>query len=83
MLSLKNPCLSQMMALLPFNQPNVEPQISLHALIGISAPHTFKLIGYIKHHKFIILIENGSTHNFIHCRVTQETHCYIHAVNNF
>jgi hypothetical protein len=24
-----------------------------------------------------------STHNFIHRRIAQETHCYIHAINNF
>jgi hypothetical protein len=61
----------------------VEPQISLHALTGISSPQTLKLIGYIKHHKVIILIDNNNTHNFIHHRITQETHCYIHAVNKF
>jgi hypothetical protein len=29
------------------------------------------------------LVDSGSTHNFIHRRIAQETHCYIHAVNNF
>jgi hypothetical protein len=67
----------------PSDQPDVEPLISLHALTGISSPQTLKLIGYIKHHKVIILIDSGNTHNFIHHRVSQETHCYIHAVNNF
>jgi hypothetical protein len=44
----------------------VEPQISLHALIGISAPQTLKLIGYIKHQKIILCNDSDSIHNFIH-----------------
>jgi hypothetical protein len=67
----------------PSDPPEVEPTISLNALIGFSAPQTLKLIGYIKHQKVIILVDSGITHNFIHRRITQETHCYIHAINNF
>jgi hypothetical protein len=67
----------------PSDPPEVEPIISLNALTGFSAPQTLKLIGYIKHRKVIILVDSGSTHNFIHRRIAQETHCYIHAVNNF
>jgi hypothetical protein len=67
---------------LPSNQPEVEPIISLNALIGFSTPQTLKLIGYIKNQKVIILIDSGNTHNFIHHHITQETHCYIHVVNN-
>jgi hypothetical protein len=67
----------------PLDPPEVELIISLNALTGFSAPQTLKLIGYIKHRKVIILVDSGSTHNFIHHRIAQETHCYIHAVNNF
>jgi hypothetical protein len=67
----------------PSDPPEVEPVISLNVLTGFSAPQTLKLIGYIKHRKVIILVDSGSTHNFIHHRIAQETHCYIHAVNNF
>jgi hypothetical protein len=67
----------------PSDPPEVEPIISLNVLTGFSAPQTLKLIGYIKHRKVIILVDSGSTHNFIHRRIAQETHCYIHAVNNF
>jgi hypothetical protein len=42
-----------------------------------------KLIGYIKHRKVIILVDSGSTHNFIHRCIAQETNCYIRVVNNF
>jgi hypothetical protein len=67
----------------PSDPPEVEPVISLNALTGFSAPQTLRLIGYIKHQKVIILVDSGSTHNFIHRRIAQETHCYIHVVNNF
>jgi hypothetical protein len=67
----------------PSDPLEVEMTISLNALIGFFAPQTLKLIGYIKHRKVIILVDNGSTHNFIHRCISQETHCYIHAVNNF
>jgi hypothetical protein len=65
------------------NHPEEEPIISLNALTDFSAPQTLKLIGYIKHRKVIILVDSGNTHNFIHRLISQETHCYIHAVNNF
>jgi hypothetical protein len=67
----------------PSNLPEVEPVISLNALTGFSAPKNIKLIGYIKHRKVIILVDSGSTHNFVHHRISQETNCYIRAVNNF
>jgi hypothetical protein len=67
----------------PSDPPEVEPIISLNALTGFSTPQTLKLIGYIKHRKVIILVDSGSTHNFIHCRISQETNFYIRAVNNF
>ncbi|MCZ2221939.1 retropepsin-like aspartic protease family protein, partial [Corynebacterium pilbarense] len=67
----------------PSDPPKVKPVISLNDLTGFSAPQILKLIGYIKHRKVIILVDSGSTHNFIHRRISQETHCYIHAFNNF
>jgi hypothetical protein len=67
----------------PVDPPEVDPLISLHALTGFSPPQTLKLIGYIKNRKVIILVDNGSSHIFIHRRITQETNFYIRVVNNF
>jgi hypothetical protein len=67
----------------PSDPPEVEPIISLNALTGFSAPQTLKLISYIKNWKVIILVDSGNTHNFIHRHNAQETHFYIHVVNNF
>jgi hypothetical protein len=63
--------------------PKVEPVISLNSLTGFSAPQNLKLIGYIKNRKVIILVDGGSTHNFIHRDISQEVNYYICAINNF
>jgi hypothetical protein len=42
------------------------PTISCNALAGISTPQTLKIEGYIKKKKVIVLIDSGSTRNFIH-----------------
>jgi hypothetical protein len=66
----------------PSDPPKVEPIISLNDITSFSTPETLRLIDYIKHAKVIILVDSGNTHNCIHRRIAQETHCYIHAVNN-
>lgn len=60
-----------------------EPMISLHALAGISSPQTLKIRGFLKHRPVIVLIDSGSTHNFIHQKIVEAAHCYVHAVSNF
>jgi hypothetical protein len=50
----------------PLDPPEVELVISINSLTVFSAPQTLKLINYIKHRKVIILVDSGSTHNFIH-----------------
>jgi hypothetical protein len=65
------------------DQTSEEPQISFHALTSISSPQTLKSVSYIKQWKVIVLIENDNTHNFVHHLISQETHFYIHVVNNF
>jgi hypothetical protein len=67
----------------PSDPPEVELIISLNSLIGFFTPQILKLIGYIKHWKVMILVDCGSTHNFIHHHIAQEIHYYIHAINNF
>jgi hypothetical protein len=67
----------------PPDPPEVESIISLNALTGFSPSQTLKIIGYIKHRKFIILVYSGRTHNFFHRHIAQETNCYIRAINNF
>jgi hypothetical protein len=67
----------------PTNPPEVDPLISFHSLTRCSTPQALKLISYIKHRKVIILVDSGSTHNLFHRPISQETNCYILAINNF
>jgi hypothetical protein len=41
------------------------PEISFHALVGTAHPQTFQVIGKIGNQEVIVLIDWGSTHNFI------------------
>ena len=52
--------------------------ISCNALAGITTPQTNKIEGYIKKKKVIVLIDSGSTHNFIHCKIAKELNCFLY-----
>jgi hypothetical protein len=41
------------------------PEIYLNAITGSSSPKTMRIVGFIKLNRVIILIESGSTHNFV------------------
>jgi hypothetical protein len=59
------------------------PTISCHALARISTPQTLKIKGYIKKKKVIVLIDFGSTHNFIHCKLVKSLNCFIYPSPEF
>ena len=52
--------------------------ILCNALAGITTPQTLNIEGYIKKKKVIVLIDSGSTHNFIHCKVDNELNCFLY-----
>ena len=41
------------------------PHVSLHALSGLPSSETFRLVRIINHTSLTILIDSGSTHNFL------------------
>ena len=47
-------------------------------MAGITTPQTIKIEGQIKKKKIIVLIDSGSTHNFIHCQVEKELNCFLY-----
>jgi hypothetical protein len=57
--------------------------ISCHALVRISTPQTLNIEGNIKKKKVIILIDSGSTHNFIHYKLAKSLNCFIHPTPEF
>ena len=59
------------------------PTISCHALAGISTPQTLKIEGYLKKQKVTVLIDSGSTHNFINNKVAKQLNCFIYPAPEF
>ena len=55
----------------------MSPIISCNALARITNPQILKIEGHIKN---IVLIDSGSTHNFIHCKVAKELNCFLYPV---
>ena len=53
---------------------DTHPHISLHALSGLPSSETFRLSSIIKHARITILIDSGSTHNFLQPRIAQFLH---------
>jgi hypothetical protein len=59
------------------------PTISCSLLAGISTPQTLKIEGYIKKKKVIVLIDSGSTHNFIHDKLAKDLNCFVYPTPEF
>jgi hypothetical protein len=45
------------------------PKISLNAITGTPDPKTIRLVGFLKLHPIVILIDSSSTHNFVHTKL--------------
>ena len=56
----------------------MNPTISYNELVGITTPQNLNIEGYINKKKVIVLIDSGSTHNFIHCKVAKELNCFLY-----
>ena len=50
------------------DKEEINPTISCNAFAGITTPQTIKIEEHIKKKKVIVLIDSGSTHNFIDCK---------------
>jgi hypothetical protein len=61
----------------------LNPMISCNALAGISTHQTLKIEGYIKNKKVIVLIDSGSTHNFIHYKLAKALNCFVYPAPEF
>ena len=63
----------------PFEEGN--PQLSIHALDGTYNFQTIRLIGSVGKKILYILIDSGSTHNFIDIRTASRLGCIMDSVN--
>ena len=61
---------------LPLPNPTNHPpaQLSLHALSSQPASATLRVLGSIKGHTVVVLMDGGSTHHFIHDRLAYFLH---------
>lgn len=59
-------------------EEQINPTISCNALARITTPQTIKIEGQIKKKNVIVLIDSGSTHNFIHFRVAKDLNCFLY-----
>lgn len=63
--------------------PEAPPEISVHALAGVTTPQTMRVQGFFKKIPLTILIDSGSTHNFIDPRIAKQADCFIHPCSSF
>ncbi|OMO89726.1 hypothetical protein CCACVL1_07670 [Corchorus capsularis] len=52
-------------------EATLEPVLSFNSLLGTSGPQTMRIIDRIKGQKVIVLIDSGSSHNFMDARVVK------------
>ncbi|KAK0583771.1 hypothetical protein LWI29_002762 [Acer saccharum] len=65
-----------------YDEVEVEPpdgEISLNAITGSQTSNTMKLEGYIGKHRLVILVDSGSTHNFVDSNLIKK--CGLRAEN--
>ncbi|VFQ63810.1 unnamed protein product [Cuscuta campestris] len=56
---------------------------SLHSLAGSPSPRALKLVGSVNTHEVNVLLDSGSTHNFVHPSVAERLALVLHPVPPF
>ena len=59
------------------------PLISLHAIAGCSSPRTMRFKARIRKRKLVILIDSGSTHNFVDQKLTHSLGLAVTPITEF
>ena len=57
-------------------QDKEEAEITLYALSGIPTSGTMRVMGRVNQRSFVILIDSGSTHNFIDAALVSQLHIH-------
>ena len=61
---------------------SIDPQISVHALTRIANFHTMCVTGYYQKKPLYVLIDSGSTHNFLDIEVAKRLGCKSNAFDS-
>ena len=56
------------------------PQISVRAIAGVNTYQTISLVGRLKKHALQILVDSGSTHNFLDLIVARRLNCDLRGI---
>lgn len=56
---------------------------SLLTMAGTNTPQTLKIEGSIKNQKVMVLIDSGSTYNFINKKLVEQLNCFPYPIKNF
>lgn len=59
------------------------PEVSVLALFEYTSPQAMRVHGCIKRHPVVILIDSGSTHNFVDPKVAKDIGCHMQANEPF
>lgn len=59
---------------------NLDPQISIHAIMGVNSFSTMRIVGTIGTRQIQILIDSGSTHNFLDSKLASKLQCFTKGV---
>ncbi|GJW13110.1 retrotransposable element Tf2 [Tanacetum coccineum] len=59
----------------PVGEGIVNPQISLNAITGVYNYQTMRVMGYVKKSELHILVDSGSTHNFLNTKMARQLAC--------
>ncbi|KAJ0078414.1 hypothetical protein Patl1_36712 [Pistacia atlantica] len=59
-----------------------KPEISLHAIVGFRDPKTMRIRGHLSYQPVTVLIDSGSTHNFINEQLTMKVGLHPNSVGN-
>ena len=65
------------------NLEEITPTISFHGLDGVITSQNINIERYIKKNKATMLIDFGSTHNFIKCKVAKDLNCFVYPTPEF
>jgi uncharacterized membrane protein len=56
-----------------FSYSESKPEISLQAITGSAHPKTMRIVGKIQMQNVVILIDSGSTHNFLDSSIVKKS----------